>query len=188
MQNFLIPIVFKVSYKGKVKWRHLIGSLDKCLRLSQFNKTFRQFIYMLYPRSNINIWQHHSTLAWSSPISTLATSQYFKVFWLSDQALPLFQTLLDLGASTNYKDGKGLTPLYYSVLYGKNAACAEMLLHERALIGTQDEQGWYEIHQVIQYGFVFSSMTGIISFKEICFNWFPGIVPFKLLWLPFISF
>jgi len=41
-----------------------------------------------------------------------------------------------------------LSPLYYSVLYGKNAACAEMLLHERAMIGTQDEQGWYEVHQV----------------------------------------
>jgi hypothetical protein len=33
-------------------------------------------------------------------------------------------------------------------LYGKNAACAELLLHERAVIGTQDEQGWFEIHQV----------------------------------------
>ena len=60
----------------------------------------------------------------------------------------IFQTLLDLGASTNYKDSRGLTPLYYSVLYGKNANCTEMLLHERAQIGVQDEQGWYEIHQV----------------------------------------
>lgn len=56
--------------------------------------------------------------------------------------------MLDLGASTNYKDSRGLTPLYYSVLYGKNANCTEMLLHERAQIGIRDEQGWYEIHQV----------------------------------------
>ena len=58
------------------------------------------------------------------------------------------QTILDLGASTNYKDSRGLTPLYYSVLYGKNANCTEMLLHERAQLGVQDENGWYEIHQV----------------------------------------
>ncbi|XP_060600302.1 SH3 and multiple ankyrin repeat domains protein 2-like isoform X4 [Ruditapes philippinarum] len=64
------------------------------------------------------------------------------------------QSLLDLGASTNYKDSRGLTPLYYSVLYGKNAACAELLLHERAVIGTQDEQGWFEIHQACKLGLV----------------------------------
>ena len=58
------------------------------------------------------------------------------------------QALLDLGASTNYKDSRGLTPLYYSILYSKNPNIAEALLHERAFIGSQDEQGWYEIHQV----------------------------------------
>ena len=72
--------------------------------------------------------------------------------------ISLDQALLDLGSSTNYKDGKGLTPLYYSVLYGKNAACAEMLLHERAVIGTRDENGWCEIHQVGWDPFVVESL------------------------------
>ena len=75
------------------------------------------------------------------------TPLYYSVLYI----VPVYyvlQTFLDLGASTNYKDSRGLTPLYYSVLYGKNANCTEMLLHERAHVGVQDEQGWYEIHQV----------------------------------------
>ena len=71
----------------------------------------------------------------------------------------ILQTFLDLGASTNYKDSRGLTPLYYSVLYGKNANCTEMLLHERAHVGVQDEQGWYEIHQVSKKQFFFDLWT-----------------------------
>ena len=70
------------------------------------------------------------------------------IILVKSQILFALQTLLDLGASTNYKDSRGLTPLYYSVLYGKNANCTEMLLHERAQLGVQDENGWYEIHQV----------------------------------------
>lgn len=58
------------------------------------------------------------------------------------------QTLLDLGASPDFKDGRGLTPLYYSVSNDTNQACTEMLLHERAVVGTHDDQGWCEIHQV----------------------------------------
>lgn len=56
--------------------------------------------------------------------------------------------MLDLGASPDYKDGRGLTPLYYSVSNDTNPICTEMLLHERATLGTHDDQGWCEIHQV----------------------------------------
>lgn len=58
------------------------------------------------------------------------------------------QTLLDLGASPDYKDARGLTPLYYSVSNDTSQLCTEMLLHERAYVGTHDDQGWCEIHQV----------------------------------------
>ena len=75
------------------------------------------------------------------------TPLYYSVLYIVT-VYYILQTFLDLGASTNYKDSRGLTPLYYSVLYGKNANCTEMLLHERAHVGVQDEQGWYEIHQV----------------------------------------
>ncbi|XP_046359225.2 SH3 and multiple ankyrin repeat domains protein 3-like isoform X1 [Haliotis rufescens] len=64
------------------------------------------------------------------------------------------KTLLDLGASPNYKDLRGLTPLYYAVCNETNPLCTEMLLHERAFIGLQDEQGWFEIHQACKYGHV----------------------------------
>ena len=56
--------------------------------------------------------------------------------------------MLDLGASTNYKDAHGLTPLYHSILHNTNAHIAEILLHDHSVIGVADEQGWGEIHQV----------------------------------------
>ncbi|KAL8583265.1 hypothetical protein ACOMHN_043100 [Nucella lapillus] len=62
------------------------------------------------------------------------------------------KTLLDLGSSPDFKDGRGLTPLYYSVSNDTNQACTEMLLHERASVGTHDDQGWCEIHQACRYG------------------------------------
>lgn len=58
------------------------------------------------------------------------------------------QTLLDLGASPDYKDSRGLTPLYHSALGGGDALCCELLLHDHAQLGTTDENGWQEIHQV----------------------------------------
>ncbi|XP_067674841.1 SH3 and multiple ankyrin repeat domains protein 3-like isoform X2 [Haliotis asinina] len=64
------------------------------------------------------------------------------------------KTLLDLGASPNYKDLQGLTPLYHAVCNETNPLCTEMLLHERAFIGLQDEQGWFEIHQACKHGHV----------------------------------
>nr|UVH70858.1 SHANK [Octopus bimaculoides] len=61
------------------------------------------------------------------------------------------KTLLDLGASPNYKDLRYLTPLYY-VVSKADPVCAELLLNERAIIGTTDEQGWFEIHQACRSG------------------------------------
>ena len=57
-------------------------------------------------------------------------------------------TLLELGASPNYKDGKGLTPLYLAVTCRTDPMLCEGLLHDRAAIGAQDLQGWQEVHQV----------------------------------------
>ncbi|KAL3883000.1 hypothetical protein ACJMK2_029300 [Sinanodonta woodiana] len=68
--------------------------------------------------------------------------------------LTALKTLLDLGASTNYKDAHGLTPLYYSVMYQKSAVITETLLFERAFLGIHDEQGWQEVHQACRHGLV----------------------------------
>ncbi|XP_068097509.1 SH3 and multiple ankyrin repeat domains protein 1 isoform X1 [Hyperolius riggenbachi] len=57
-------------------------------------------------------------------------------------------TLLDLGGSPNYKDRRGLTPLYHTAMVGGDPRCCELLLYNRAYIGTVDENGWQEIHQV----------------------------------------
>lgn len=65
-----------------------------------------------------------------------------------DPEVPHLQTLLDLGASPDYKDSRGLTPLYHSALGGGDALCCELLLHDHAQLGTTDENGWQEIHQV----------------------------------------
>lgn len=59
------------------------------------------------------------------------------------------QTLLDLGASPDYKDSRGLTPLYHSSMVGGDPYCCELLLHDHAQVGCVDENGWQEIHQVL---------------------------------------
>ena len=64
------------------------------------------------------------------------------------------RTLLDLGASPNYKDSKGLTPLYLSVTHATDVILTEMLLHDHSLVGVQDLQGWQEVHQVCRNGLV----------------------------------
>lgn len=61
---------------------------------------------------------------------------------------PLYSTLLELGASPNYRDARGLTPLYLSVIKKTDAKICESLLHDHATLGTQDSQGWQEVHQV----------------------------------------
>ncbi|XP_031698906.1 SH3 and multiple ankyrin repeat domains protein 1-like isoform X1 [Anarrhichthys ocellatus] len=55
--------------------------------------------------------------------------------------------LLSLGASPNYRDRYGLTPLYHTVLTGGDTSCCETLLYYRARLGTKDENGWDESHQ-----------------------------------------
>ncbi|XP_075328401.1 SH3 and multiple ankyrin repeat domains protein 3 isoform X8 [Odontesthes bonariensis] len=61
-------------------------------------------------------------------------------------------TLLDLGASPDYKDSRGLTPLYHSSMVGGAPYCCELLLQDHASIGITDENGWQEIHQACRYG------------------------------------
>lgn len=64
------------------------------------------------------------------------------------KSLEAMKTLLELGASPNYKDGKGLTPLYLTVTQNVEPKFTETLLHDHATIGAQDLQGWQEVHQV----------------------------------------
>ncbi|XP_065541269.1 SH3 and multiple ankyrin repeat domains protein 2 isoform X1 [Lathamus discolor] len=64
------------------------------------------------------------------------------------------KTLLELGASPNYKDSCGLTPLYHTAIVGGDPYCCELLLHEHATVSCKDENGWQEIHQACRYGHV----------------------------------
>lgn len=68
--------------------------------------------------------------------------------------LEALKTLLDLGASPNYKDARGLTPLYYTVLWNADPQLAETLLHDHAQPGIADPQGWQEVHQACKHGLV----------------------------------
>nr|XP_037272545.1 LOW QUALITY PROTEIN: SH3 and multiple ankyrin repeat domains protein 3-like [Rhipicephalus microplus] len=68
--------------------------------------------------------------------------------------LEALKTLLDLGASPNYKDARGLTPLYYTVLWNADPQLAETLLHDHAMLGVADPQGWQEVHQACKHGLV----------------------------------
>ncbi|KAG5830614.1 hypothetical protein ANANG_G00312550 [Anguilla anguilla] len=66
----------------------------------------------------------------------------------------LIKTLLDLGASPDYKDSRGLSPLYHSSMVGGDPYCCELLLHDHAQVGCMDENGWQEIHQACRHGHV----------------------------------
>ncbi|KAK5643243.1 hypothetical protein RI129_007088 [Pyrocoelia pectoralis] len=68
------------------------------------------------------------------------------------KTLEAMKTLLELGASPNYKDGKGLTPLYLSITHNVDHQFTETLLHDHATIGAQDLQGWQEVHQACRTG------------------------------------
>jgi SH3/ankyrin repeat-containing protein len=62
-------------------------------------------------------------------------------------------TLLELGASPNYRDPIGLTPLYYCMLTtDSNDAVAEMLLSEASEVGVCDMHGNHELHQACKNG------------------------------------
>ncbi|XP_053487286.1 SH3 and multiple ankyrin repeat domains protein 2-like isoform X1 [Ictalurus furcatus] len=64
------------------------------------------------------------------------------------------KAMLELGASPDYKDGQGLTPLYHTVTVGGDPSCCEMLLRAQATLTCHDENGWHEIHQACRYGHV----------------------------------
>ncbi|XP_017769648.1 PREDICTED: SH3 and multiple ankyrin repeat domains protein 3 isoform X2 [Nicrophorus vespilloides] len=66
--------------------------------------------------------------------------------------LEAMKTLLELGASPNYKDSKSITPLYLTVTHNVEPIFAEILLHDHATIGAQDLQGWHEVHQACRTG------------------------------------
>ncbi|XP_037396011.1 SH3 and multiple ankyrin repeat domains protein 2-like isoform X3 [Pygocentrus nattereri] len=63
-------------------------------------------------------------------------------------------TLLELGASPDYKDSRGLTALYHTAMVGGDPACCELLLREHASVCCQDENGWHEVHQACRHGHV----------------------------------
>ena len=62
--------------------------------------------------------------------------------------LETVRTMLELGASPNYRDSKNLTPLYHAVIQVTDPVITETLLHDHAVTGAQDLQGWQEVHQV----------------------------------------
>ena len=64
------------------------------------------------------------------------------------------KTLLDLGASPNYRDGHNLTPLFYTILYKSNSKLTQLLLFEHSVHGVMDQQGWQEIHHACKLGLV----------------------------------
>ena len=64
--------------------------------------------------------------------------------------LETVRTMLELGASPNYRDSKNLTPLYHAVIQVTDPVITETLLHNHAVTGAQDLQGWQEVHQVRQ--------------------------------------
>lgn len=79
------------------------------------------------------------------------------------------RTLLELGASPNYRDAKGLTSVYLSVAKKTDPKISEALLHDHAVLGTQDTQGWHEVHQVrplilLYYSFGLLGLFFVFSF------------------------
>ncbi|XP_037031721.1 SH3 and multiple ankyrin repeat domains protein 3 isoform X4 [Bradysia coprophila] len=83
-------------------------------------------------------------------------------------------TLLELGASPNYKDARGLTPLYLSVTKKTDSKICESLLHDHGTLGTQDTQGWQEVHQV-------AVIAGNLELAEMIQNYkAEDIVPFRV--------
>lgn len=78
----------------------------------------------------------------------------------------LCSTLLELGASPNYRDGRGITPLYISITRKCEAKITESLLHDHATLGIQDSQGWNEVHQVksvAEYLFAFFTLSPYLA-------------------------
>uniref|UniRef100_A0A182W3Q8 SH3 and multiple ankyrin repeat domains protein n=1 Tax=Anopheles minimus TaxID=112268 RepID=A0A182W3Q8_9DIPT len=88
-------------------------------------------------------------------------------------SLEAVSTLLELGASPNYRDTKGLTPVYLSVTRKTDPKISEVLLHDHATLGIQDSQGWQEVHQV-------AVIAGNLELAEMIQNYkSEDIVPFR---------
>lgn len=81
-------------------------------------------------------------------------------------SLESVKTLLELGGSPNYKDAKGLTPLYLSVTNKTDPLLCETLLHDHATIGATDLQGWQEVHQVYLLNIYFQNELFIKNFAS----------------------
>ena len=69
------------------------------------------------------------------------------------------RTLLDLGASPNYRDAKALTPLWNAVSCRASPMLCQALLHDYSIHGVQDAQGWHEVHQVFNSFRLFFSFS-----------------------------
>ena len=63
----------------------------------------------------------------------------------NDKAL---KTLLELGAFAEVRDGRMLTPLYYSIVNASSVQSIEYLLFNGSSIGVKDENNWQEVHHV----------------------------------------
>ena len=60
----------------------------------------------------------------------------------------LIQVLLSYRASPNYRDAKGLTPVFHTAIMGDDTAACATLLRHRAELGCTDHGGWTELHHV----------------------------------------
>ena len=66
--------------------------------------------------------------------------------------LNVLKDFSDLGASVNYHDGKGLTPLYHSIVNGTAVGVCRYLLASGAVLGVSDIHGSEEVHQACKSG------------------------------------
>ena len=66
----------------------------------------------------------------------------------NDKAL---KTLLELGAFAEVRDGRMLTPLFYSVVNSSSVQSIEYLLFNGSTIGIKDDNNWQEIHHVSHF-------------------------------------
>ena len=71
--------------------------------------------------------------------------------------LSSLKVLLSLGASPNYIDAKGQTPLYHAAIMGDDVSVCELLLKNNSIVMNTDNIGWTELHQVRLFFFLFPS-------------------------------
>ena len=88
---------------------------------------------------------------------------FFALYFHLSNPIPIHSCIF----SPNYRDGKSLTPVYHSVINPTDPVVTETLLHDHGLIGSQDLQGWQEVHQVggvsLSFVVVTTSVT-LVSF------------------------